>query len=421
MRNLKMTSATPPQDLQVVAPVEPKVDHVDPVPPEDRILSPEETENFFRTGSTEPAEKPTTPEEKEQTVAAGEHFEGIKPEGRPVVPPAVPPAVPAVVPPEAAAAAVQADQPVVAPAAAGVPPAVAPPAVAPAAVPPVVPPVAPVQQTPQESAMQGQIQGLLQQVQNLTQQVSATNLEAQRAGTTAPGAAPAPVFNMQVPQQYADAIASEDPAMRAQAINGLVNGVAETVYRQTMTDVGKKIEQLTPNVQAQVQEATNQAEIVRDMYGTYPELNGMRDMVVATATQLQGQNIGMFNNWSPDFRDAIAERLSPLVPGLQQRVAQNRATRGIAPVVPQQQAVLPQVPQPQALPPGVSPVAVQGGVHVPTVVPGQPVIVRDAQGNLSTVYPQTQQPLAGQQARPNGQSQVDAGLQDVWSTLGFPA
>ncbi len=407
-----MTATNPPQDLKVITPeppaVEPKKDYVDPGPPEDRILSPEETENFFKHGSLEPPEEPPTDAEKQQAQEAGDHFAKVPGEIQQTPSQTIPPLDPA-----AATAAVAQDQqqvvqPAVTPAAPAVAPAAAP-AVAPAQAPLQVP-VTP-QQSPTELALQAQIQQLTTQVQTLTQGMAQQQVQQQ------PRQQPqqTPQFNLQIPAGYAEAISSEDPATRMQALTGLINGLAATVHQRTMQDVDTRLQAVAPVVQQQVQEAQSNAEIKRDMYGTYPELSGMQDMVVATASQLQGQGFGV---WSPDYRDAIAERLSPLVPGLQQKVQQQRASRG---VVPQQAVVpnLPQVQQPVGLPMGVTPTTVQGGVHVPAVVPGQPVIVRDAQGNYSTVHPQHQQQVvAGAQARPNG-SPVDAGLQDIWSTLGY--
>ncbi|MGW8178614.1 MAG: hypothetical protein ACWGQW_07600, partial [bacterium] len=262
------------------------------------------------------------------------------------------------------------------------------------------------------------VQPLGQQVQHLTQllaQQAARTPEPQGQGSQSQS----PQFNLQVPPQYLEAIGSDDPVLRAQALNGLLNGVAQTVHAQTIKDVETRLQTLTPQVQRQVQEAQSQAEIKRDMYGTYPELNGMQDMVVAAASQLQAQFPG---GWSQDYRDAIAERLAPLVPGLSQRVQQNRAQRGQVYNQPQYaqygQQVLPQVQQPQGLPAGVSPQQIQGGVHVQAGNP-QPILVRDAQGNISQVYPQHQQQVAGgAQSRPNGAG-VDPALQDIWSTLGF--
>lgn len=405
-------TATNPPNLQVVGPAsepapapEPQKDYVDPGPAEDRILSPEETENFFRTGSIEDPEVKADPPvtDPEQQKMVGEHFDGIQ--GEPAARPKG--VAPGQVDPTVAQAAVQQDlQPQQIPVVPGQPPTPVPGA-----------PQAPLQapaMSPTEAALQGQVQGLMTQVQQLTAAMSQQAQQVQPQQQQQVAAQPA--FNFQIPQQYADAIGSEDPNIRSQAINSLFNGLAQVVHKQTLQDVDAKINQITPVLDQRTELRESQSEIKRDMYSAYPELAGMEAMVAAAATQLQGQFPG---GWSPDYRDAIAERLSPLVQGLPQKVQQQRAARGVVPQVVQQQ-FLPQG-TPLGLPPGVAPVQVQGGVHMApaAVQPGQPVLVRDAAGNYSQVVPQQAQQFAGPQARSGGQGQVDAGLQDIWSTLGY--
>ena len=404
-----MTAPNPPTNLQVVDPTPAAApqDFVDPGPAEDRILSPEETENFFKTGSIDPVD--TTPGDNtdtpEQAAMAADHFAQVQGEpaasGAQITPPRGPNLPPGVVPAGQMPPAQQVQQPGVLPQP-GVQPQVQP------GQPGVVPAVLP---SPQEAALQAQVQQLTGQVQALTTAMQQPQPQQQRPQQ----GQQQPKFNFQVPQQYAEAIASEDPNLRAQAIGQLLNGVAESVNAQTLREVDQRLNTITPAITQQVQQAQSVADIKRDMYGTYPELSGMQDMVVAAATQLQTQFPG---GWSPDYRDAIAERLSPLVNGLSQKVSTQRANRGFVPVAPQQQ-FLPQGP-PQGLPPGVFPVQVQGGVHQAPAAPqqGQPVLVRDAAGNYSQVYPQ-QGHQAGPQARPGAQGQVDPGLQDIWSTFGY--
>jgi hypothetical protein len=402
----------PPQAPPAQPVLEPKADHVDPGPAEDRILSPEETVNYFKTGSIDPPEPVTQDitDPPEQQQLAEEFFKDVP--GEPA-----PPVLPVVPDPQVVQQAVQQDlQPAV--------PVQQPVVQQPGVQPPVQPtqvqqpaqPQAPVPlPTPQEAALQAQIQTLTQQMQGMQ---TAVAQQAPQQPQAQPGQPAQPQqYNFQVPQQYAEAIGSEDVGLRAQAIGQLLNGVAQSVQQQTLREVDQRMSNLAPAVERQVTQAQEQADIKRDMYGTYPELSGMQDMVVAAATQLKTQ----YPAWNADYRDAIAERLSPLVPGLQQRVQQHRATRGIQPQIAQpQQQLLPQVQQPQVLPPGVQPVGIQGGGHVQAVAPqqGQPVLVRDAAGNYSQVYPQQQQ-QAGPQARPGGQGQVDPALQDIWSTFGY--
>ncbi len=401
-----MSSPNPSQELQVVGPqetapapaVEPapvvQEDHVDPLPPEDRILSPEETENFFKRGTVEDVPEAPTAEEVDQGEQVAEFF------ATPEAPKA--PAAPVV---QQQGQALQPQVPV-----------------APQPVVPGVAPQAPVaghsaqQQSPQETALAAQLQTSNAQIQNLQQQLTETRNAIAQPQQAQPGqqAQPqVPQFNMNVPEQYVVALSSEDPAVRQQALNQLVNGIAQTVHQQTMNDVRTQVQQVGPQVQQQISQEQESNRIQQDMYGTYPELSNMMEQVVAVAQNMQ--STGMSNGtWTPELRDAIAERLSPMIPGLAQKVQSVRAAR-----MPQQQVqqLLPQG-QPQGLPPGVNPVQVQGGAHVPLAQPG-PMLVRDAQGNISQVQPQQVQQLAGPQARPGGMGQVDPVLQDIWSTLGF--
>jgi hypothetical protein len=267
----------------------------------------------------------------------------------------------------------------------------------------------------------------------IQQQQTQVPTATQAAGQQQQGP-PQPQFNMQIPQQYMAALGGEDPGQATQAMNAIINGVAQTVYQQAMRDVDQRFERYTPVVQQQVQAAQQDGEIKRDMYGTYPELRSMMSQVAAVAEQLHqsGQSNGQ---WSPDLRDAIAERLAPLVPGLSERVQANRAARygqQMGPMFPNQvqtpvqpvpyaqqpQQLLPQVPQ--QLPPGVVPTQVVGGAHVQPVPQQQgPMYVRDAQGNITQVHPQHYQQVAGPQARPGMQGQVDPELLDIWNTLGY--
>ena len=424
-------------------------DHVDSGPAEDRILSPEETKNLFNYGSLEaPAPEPTPAQisEAEQVAAlmAADQQPAIAPQAPAAPAPGQPtpaqldlsvqqtlqqvpqaPVQPGAQPP-------QVSQPAVAPAPGA--PQVAPVVTGPLPVQPGAPLAQPVAQpSPQEAALAAQVQQLTRQVTGLSGQIQ--QQQAAPPAPAAPGTQPqVPQFNMQIPQQHMTALGSENPAEATTAMNSIINGVAQVVYQQAMRDVDQRFESYTPMVDQRVQAANVQGDIKRDMYGTYPELSGMEGQVAAVAEQMQqsGQTNGQ---WSADLRDSIAERLSPLVPGLAQKVQQNRNARygqqmgpqfpnqvqqvpQAVPYNPQVPQLLPQV-QPQVLPPGVQPVQIQGGAHVPMAPQQGPVYVRDAHGNITQVHPQQYQLPAGPQARPGGQNQVDSDLQDIWNTLGY--
>ncbi|KKN09572.1 hypothetical protein LCGC14_1045340 [marine sediment metagenome] len=428
-------AAPNPSDLQVAAPTpaaatvvaeaqvqqavpaaasvpEPKADYVDPGSVEDRILSPEETKNAWNTGSIEEPEPVAAPEvtQEQQAVDFFRQMPG-QPEAQPGTQ-VQPGQAPAQLPQAVQDAAVQqtlaqAQQPVQQ----------APGTVAPAVTPAVVP--APVQQSPQEVALTAQVQTLMTQVAGLTGQVQA---QAQQAPAQAQVQPQQPTrFSMVVPQQYMTALSSENPGEAHQAMNNIINGVAEAVRQQVTQETDQKFEAYGPVVQQQLSAETQRADIKRDMYGTYPELSGMTGQVAAVAEQMHGAGLAS-GQWSPDLRDNIAERLAPLIPGLAEKVMQNRAARGIQVQVNQpqpQQQILPQNTVQQVLPPGVAPAQIMGGTHVQPAVQQGPMLVRDAAGNISQVFPQQTQQLAGPQARPGGQGQVDPTLQDIWSTLGY--
>jgi len=441
-----MTTPNPPQNLQVVgpqqtaqAPVAPQAqalqtqtaeqlqkDYVDPAAPQDRILSPEETESFFRTGAFKSPNVPETPEELDQAQMAGDFFEGMPVDGQspsgpmtPQAPPGAPTASPT---PQQIEHSVQqtlqqgqpAQAPQVAPQPQQVPVPGAP------AVPgqPVVPQQVPAQ-SPQEAALAAQVQTLTTQVQNLGTQLQQSQTAAIAAAQPAQQQAGNQQAPMQVPQQYMAALASENPVEQQAAMNAIVNGVAQEVERRTLSQVDQRMQTQAPLIQQQVTVAQEQANIKNDMYGTYPELSNMMEQVAAVATQLQNQGLTT-GQWSPDLRDQIAERLAPLVPGLSQKVQSVRSARYGQQAVPnQQQQFLPQVPPQQVLPPGVAPAQIMGAAHVPQAPQQGPMLVRDAAGNVTQVYPQQHQQYAGPQARPGAQGQVDPQLQDIWSTLGY--
>jgi len=275
------------------------------------------------------------------------------------------------------------------------------------------------QTDPQLQALQAQNQMLQQQIQLMQQQM--TQLQQAPPQAQQPGQQQQPQqtqFDFNVPDQYLSALRSEDNNVVRSALNGLLNGVANSVAQQMRTEYESKLTQVQPQMDQRFQTYTKAQEVNQDMFGTYPELKPFREFVKTAATQIAG-NLGI-DAWNADVRDAIAERLAPMVPGLGQKIQQIRAQR-----MGQMQAQMPAAPQQQYLPQGqgYAPAPQQmhplqqaaqqpvQGVH------GGPVYVRDAAGNLVPYQPQ-QQFVAGQHARPAGQ-QVDPRLQDIWSTLGY--
>jgi hypothetical protein len=281
----------------------------------------------------------------------------------------------------------------------------------------------PVQQqpSPEVAALRTEMELMRAQNQALTQQVATMQQPAQQqlgqqqAPGQQPEALPTPQFN--VPDSYMNALASEDVNQRRAALNAMLNGVAEAAMNQVRQEMQMNHQQTIQQIQPMIDQQLGHFRIQQDMYGTYPELNSYRSYVEAAARQLEPQYAT--TGWGPDYRDAIAERVAPLVPGMFERIQANRAQRGV--IVPQMQvpqAPLPQTP-PQALPPGVTPAGIAGATHGQPVPQGQqPVLARDAQGNYYPVAQPPQPFLGSPQTRPDG-SQVDPQVMDIWQTLGY--
>ena len=397
--------------------------------PGDRILTPQETENLLRgvelSTNVEP-QTPETPMEEEQADMAADFFSDPTIGEAGTTPTAPRPDLETAVQDTLQQGAPQPVAPV-APVAPGVP---------------VQAPVQP-QMAPELAAVQTELQLMRQQNELLLGQLNQLQPHplplpgqapagavhpGQAAPQVAPQAAPAPpaapTYGFQVPTGHMEALGHEDLNVRTQALNGLLNGVAEAVSTQLRGEMAQGQSGIPDQVDQRLARAMQQQHIANDMYGTYPELAQHKTYVQTAAAQLKGK---YGDKWSPDLRDEIAAQLAPLVPTIWPRVQQNRATRvvpGTAPVAQPQLQPQPLPPQqPTALPPGVSPVGVVGGQHVAPQqgVPARgQMLMRDTQGNLFPVAGPPQPYLGSPQARQNGGAvPADSQIADIWRTLDF--
>lgn len=386
-----MSNPANPQELQIAQNAEPERAPL----PDDRILTPEETENLF-TGKPIAAESQTQTEVDQQPIVDA-FFGNQKTETGQVGPiqgPGDRPEESQQVTPQIQE---QVEQQIQQNA-------------------PTPPAPAAVQQSPAESAMQAQMAqmqnelGTLRNYQAQVQQVQAQQQQVQQQAQQQTQQQQQEEFTFNVPDEYMNAIGSEDLTTRKNALNQLLSATAQSIYARTTQDMNQRFAQIPSQMEPVLNAREYEQRIKADMYGTYPELVGMESQVAAVASQLQQQGVFPGGGWNENFRDAIAEKLSPMVPVIAQRIQQNRAARGIG--VPQQ------APPSQVLPPGVNPVGVVGGTHAQPQVGAQPALFRDAQGNL--VQAQQQYGAVGPQTRPNGNmSGVDAQLQDIWNTLSY--
>lgn len=421
-------AAPPPQQAQ--EPAAPQAPVEEPKSPEftvdegDRTMSPEEAEAYFRGEVYRDDEDADLPFDEEQSQMAGEFFAELGPEARQGATPVGPSGAPPGAPPEGWQQAMQsgvATSPTSQPSPSQPAPLAGadasqqaqqqgqltpqqaqqqfqqmPGQQAPQQAPTQVP--VQVQQTPQEAALQAQITLLTQTNQALQQQAQRT-VQQQGVQAQPQVAAPGPPAQINVPDQYMNALAHEDINVRREALNGVLNAAVQTALQT----VGQQVEAEKANVRQQIMsEIQGQREADRistDMYGTYPELEQHKALVSQAVGQVAPG--ASPSQWNADVRDLVAERVAQYVPGLYEKIQGNRAQRlaqgqyGVAPQLPQpqMQAQYPQAPQlPQGLPQAQAPLAPQmpythpqqqvGGAH------GAPQYMRDVSGNLVQVPPQ---------------------------------
>lgn len=192
-------------------------------------------------------------------------------------------------------------------------------------------------------------QALLQQVQTLKTQLD--TLRQPSAPTPAtPPATPAPArpprFNAQLPQQVFEALNAEDPMQRYNAMNGMLNALANAVHAAAMQDMQQYIQnEYTPRqtqaLQTSLQARETSAAVARDFYGKYPELDDpvLHPTVMAVAQQYYSE-LGGAREWNAHDRDEIGKRVRAALQRVRPTVAPpapapRLTTRGARPTAPQ--------------------------------------------------------------------------------------
>jgi hypothetical protein len=149
---------------------------------------------------------------------------------------------------------------------------------------------------------------------------------AERAAPAVPAAAPAPKFNLGIPEQITNAMASEDPRERSLAVHAVINGVANAVWREAEQMVKTQVDTIMQNVprliEAHQTVAQRQREVHDDFYGTYkvfPNTDPAFVALVQNVGQVVAQDFvraGRRLDWGPELRDEIANRLFQSFPML---------------------------------------------------------------------------------------------------------
>lgn len=173
---------------------------------------------------------------------------------------------------------------------------------------------APVTTKVEPSALERTIQEQAQTIRELTSRSAADAKPAAPEETK-------PRFNLGVPPQMIEAMASEDPKERGMAVQALVNGVANHVWDAVQANFQKEVlPVLTQVVQRELDGRNKVQAIYSDMSSAHPAL--VKPEVVplvqniAAMVGTERHAAGKSLEWSAEFRDEIAERVYSFLPGL---------------------------------------------------------------------------------------------------------
>jgi hypothetical protein len=137
-----------------------------------------------------------------------------------------------------------------------------------------------------------------------------------------------PKFNLGIPDQLMNAMASEDPKERSMATHALVNGVANAVWRETQNTLRDQIDQMVAAfpriIESHIAARTEQQRVFNDFYGTYKQFDGPQwvPLVQAHTVQLMNEMAQRgipINGWTPEMRDEIANRIFAQFPMLREQ------------------------------------------------------------------------------------------------------
>lgn len=146
-----------------------------------------------------------------------------------------------------------------------------------------------------------------------------------------------PTYNYNIPQQYVDALASEDPNVRQQSLLEIVRGVSQTVHREVVKQVRGEMREYVPQAaQAVSKRAQTQQDARSDFYSNHPNLDQawLRPAIVQIASEVVSQQFPGAQGWTPQIRDAVAEEVYKRMPHLRPQQQQAQPAQQQVPSVP---------------------------------------------------------------------------------------
>ena len=197
----------------------------------------------------------------------------------------------------------------------------------PQVVPPGTPPGNPA--TPAPGAQTADLAPILQRLTTVLERPAAP--AGAPAQPQTPAYAQVPDYGYNIPDQVMQGLSSEDPAIAKQALGTIATGISRHVHQTVLSMTRQMIQQsLIPHMKQEMESAIAAAEIFRDFYGDYKDLNdnAFRPMIVAEAQRL-AQTHGANFAYGPQFKQqlaaAIYAKLGRQMPGAQAPQGQPQA------------------------------------------------------------------------------------------------
>lgn len=151
-------------------------------------------------------------------------------------------------------------------------------------------------------------------IQEMESKIGQTQEQGQSSASESEQSDEVPSYQFQIPQEIADAVASENTEDRQRGLNMLVDGIGRSVHQRLQEQFRKELEQRVEEVkqtQASQQQNETQADQIRkDYFGQNPDHDSdLIRPVVRSKSQEVMQEWGV-RQWTSRVRDEIAKRVN---------------------------------------------------------------------------------------------------------------
>lgn len=125
-----------------------------------------------------------------------------------------------------------------------------------------------------------------------------------------------PAYNLQLPPQILDAVDSDEPAHRAQALNGIVNGVLGAAHKVVLDEVSKLRDSILSEVKATLTQSQSNAQAEQtaktqqqEYFEAFPNHN--KEQLMPIVARINGQMAAELPNaeWNADWIAALGARV----------------------------------------------------------------------------------------------------------------